>query len=59
MSRAEHLELEAKRWEASAAQHERAGDKSGAQMARDQAAVIRARVRELQALTRSPNVRFG
>jgi hypothetical protein len=58
MSRADTLELEAKRWEASAAKHESAGNHGSAQFARDQAAVLWARVRELRAL-RLPDVRFG
>jgi hypothetical protein len=58
MSREDSLAAEALRWEASAAKHERAGDKGGAQFARDQAAIIWARVRERQQL-RSAGVRFG
>lgn len=58
MSRADYLEAEARRWEASAAKHEQAGDAGNAQFARDQAAVIWARVREMRSL-RSAGVRFG
>ncbi len=58
MTRAEHMEAEAQRWEASAAKHEGAGDASGGRFARDQAAVIRARIAEMQRL-RAPAVRFG
>lgn len=57
MSRAEHLEQEAKRWDASAERHQAAGDHGGAQFARDQAKVIRARIRELT-LPR-PIARYG
>ncbi len=58
MSRAEHMEAEARRWEASAAQHEGAGDAAGGRFARDQAKMIRARIAEMQRL-RQAAVRFA
>lgn len=62
MSRVEHLEQEARRWEAAAERSEAAGDRGGAQFARDQAAVIRAQARErafrMQQI-RGGAVRFG
>lgn len=43
----QELEREAGRWEASAKKHEEEGNGFSATLARDQARVIRARIREL------------